>query len=69
MTEQSMQYGHPDEMEKKHAESARQLSYQQRFKKLVAIIELSIQLQKATNQMVDLSDFKELGKINNDKID
>jgi hypothetical protein len=47
MTEQSMQHGHPNEMEKKHIESARQLTYQQRFEKLVAIIDLSIQLQKA----------------------
>ena len=43
----NLNHAHPKLMEVRHIEEARQLTYQQRFEKLIAIIELSYMLRNA----------------------
>lgn len=42
-----LNHAHPTVMEARYIEETRQLTYQQRFEKLMAIIELSYLLKKA----------------------
>ena len=43
-----LNYAHPKVMEARYLEEVRQLTYQQRFEKLMAIIEISIVLKTAS---------------------
>jgi hypothetical protein len=42
-----LNHAHPKLMEARHIEEARQLTYQQRFDKLIALIEISYMLKNA----------------------
>ena len=42
-----LNHAHPKVMEARYVEETRQLTYQQRFEKLIAIIELSYMLKNA----------------------
>ncbi len=42
-----LNHAHPKVMEARHIEEARQLTYQQRFDKLIALIEISYMLKNA----------------------
>ena len=61
----------PTVMEARYIEETRQLTYQQRFEKLMAIIELSCLLKsakKAANRLKGQLDIEELEKLNNKNI-
>lgn len=47
MDKVKLNHAHPKLMEARHIEETRQLTYQQRFEKLIAIIELSYMLRNA----------------------
>lgn len=48
MDKAKLNHASPKLMEARHLEEARQMSYQQRFEKLIALIELSNMLKTAT---------------------
>ncbi len=58
-----LNHSHPYIMKARYIEEIRKMTPQQRFEKLMAIIEISY-LLKATNRQKDILDIEELEKIN-----
>lgn len=58
-----LNHAHPYIMKARYIEEIRKMTSQQRFEKLMAIIEISY-LLKATNRQKDILDIEELEKIN-----
>jgi hypothetical protein len=58
-----LNHAHPSKMEARHIEEIRKMTAQQRFEKLMAIIEISY-LLKTVNRPKDILDIEELEKIN-----
>ena len=56
MEKPKLNYAHPKIMEARHIEEARNLTYQQRFDKFIAIYELSYKLKNA--KKIDVSKLK-----------
>lgn len=63
MEASKLNHAHPSKMEARHIVEIRKMTAQQRFEKLMAIIEVSY-LLKTANRPKDILDIEELEKIN-----